>query len=86
LKYIKAAEVLPDKLLREIQKYVDGGMLYIPKAENHKQWGESTGSRTYYQRRNEDIKVRFKQGAKIDQLAFEYNLSTETIKKIVYRK
>ena len=31
MKYINAAEVLPETLLKELQSYVDGELLYIPK-------------------------------------------------------
>ena len=41
--YIKAVDVLPDELLSEIQKYVDGQMLYITrKCEEHSSWGEKS--------------------------------------------
>ena len=34
--YRKAVDVLPDDLISEIQKYIDGQMLYIPrKSEEH---------------------------------------------------
>ncbi len=29
MKYINAAEILPEKLLKEIQRYIDGGVLLI---------------------------------------------------------
>lgn len=32
MKYVNAAEILPDKLLKELQGYIDGELLYIPKA------------------------------------------------------
>ncbi len=32
MKYVNAAEILPEKLLKEIQTYMDGGVLYIPKS------------------------------------------------------
>lgn len=41
MKYVNAAEVLPEKLLRELQTYVDGELLYIPKASVKKEWGAS---------------------------------------------
>ena len=31
MRYIKAEEVLPGELIREIWKYVDGVTLYIPR-------------------------------------------------------
>ena len=37
--YRKAADVLPKQLIAEIQKYIDGEMLYIPrKCEEHSRW------------------------------------------------
>ena len=39
MKYINAAEILPEKLLREIQTYIDGDVLYIPKTSAKKVWG-----------------------------------------------
>ena len=38
MKYINAAEILPEQLLKELQKYVDGKVLYIPKASGKKEW------------------------------------------------
>ena len=32
MKYINAADVLPDELLNEILNYVDGELLYIPSS------------------------------------------------------
>ena len=31
MSYVNADEVLPEDLIREIQKYVDGKVLYIPR-------------------------------------------------------
>ena len=36
MKYKKASEILPDELLREVQKYIDGEALYIPKGKARK--------------------------------------------------
>lgn len=77
--------VLPEKLILEIQKYIQGETLYIPKQENaHKKWGTSSGGRLMLDRRNNAIKAAFANGSSIQALAKEYHLSTETIKKIVY--
>ncbi|MES9685485.1 hypothetical protein CN514_19080 [Bacillus sp. AFS001701] len=85
--YIKATAVLPEKLLLEIQKYVQGETLYIPKSEKvHKKWGSRSGTRKLIDNRNKAIKEAFKNGQSIEQLAKEYFLSIETIKKIVYTK
>ncbi len=86
MKYKNASEILPDKLLKEIQKYISGDVLYVPAEGKRKKWGSDTGARTYYEQRNEDIRNKyFEQKMSIDQLTDEYNLSEETIKKIIYR-
>lgn len=85
MKYINANKVLPEKLIAEIQKYVQGETLYIPKPETeHLKWGISSGGREILDRRNNTIRTSFISGSSIQQLAEEYFLSTETIKKIVY--
>jgi Mor family transcriptional regulator len=82
---MNANNVLPEKLIVEIQKYVQGETLYIPKPETeYLKWGTSSGGRRMLDRRNETIRNSFISGSSIQQLAEEYYLSTETIKKIVY--
>ena len=84
MKYRKASDVLPDELLKEVQKYVDGEALYFPKLKARKTWGENTGARNYYKQRNDEIRRKFSGGASVDALAREYNLSVDSIRKIVY--
>lgn len=85
MKYTNAMNVLPEKLILEIQKYIQGETLYIPKQESaHKKWGTSSGGRLMLDRRNHAIKAAFVNGSTIQALAKEYHLSAETIKKIVY--
>lgn len=86
MKYRKASEVFPDELLREIQKYSSGELIYIPKRTGRKEWGEASGAKTFYIQRNNEIRSKFRcQKTGIDELAEEYNLSPETVRKIVYR-
>lgn len=41
--YKNGKEVLPASLLREIQKYIQGELIYVPtKEEVRKRWGEKT--------------------------------------------
>lgn len=85
--YVKATTVLPEKLIMEIQKYVQGETIYIPKLDKtHHKWGTRSGTRKLIDDRNTSIKRKFKEGMTIDQLAEEHFLSLETIKKIVYSK
>lgn len=87
MKYINAIEVLPESLLNEVKKYIAGGVLYIPQAEGIKEpWGSKTGSRKEIISRNIQIKFEKENGKTIEELMYEYNLSYDTIKKIVYNK
>lgn len=85
MKYINAAEILPEKLLKELQTYIEGEVLYIPKASTKKQWGSLNGSRLFYLERNKEIQRLYKEGHSIDVLAKRYGLAHSTIKKIIYR-
>ena len=84
MKYINAAEILPEQLLKELQTYVDGEVLYIPKVSVKKEWGATSGARTFYRERNNEIQELFQEGYSIDILAERYGLAYSTIKKIVY--
>lgn len=71
----------------EVQEYIQGEYLYIPKAEGtRKKWGDNSGYRRNLSIRNDSIRKEFKNGATIDELAENYYLSGNTIKKIVYVK
>ncbi|OZI11805.1 hypothetical protein CEW92_09760 [Bacillaceae bacterium SAS-127] len=87
MKYVKATNVLPEQLIIEIQKYVQGETIYIPKQKkSYEPWGTRSGSRKTLDNRNSSIQQAFKNGQTIAQLAEDYFLSVETIKKIVYKK
>lgn len=86
MKYRNASEVLPDKLLQELQKYAAGEVLYVPADRERKKWGSSSGARVYYEQRNEEIRHKyFSLHTSIDALCDEFGLSYETVKKILYR-
>lgn len=87
MRYIKVETILPDDLVREIQKYVQGKYIYIPtELEKRKKWGENSGNRIYIQNRNKSIYSKYVNGYKIKDLAEEFFLSVDSIKKIVYGK
>jgi len=87
MKYINATEVLPFELLNEIQKYIAGEILYIPQPEGIKNpWGSQNGTRLEIKNRNKQIKLEKESGRSIQELMTKYNLSYDTIKKIVYLK
>ncbi|BCN29824.1 CD3324 family protein [Anaeromicropila herbilytica] len=87
MKYRNAKELLPEELLVEIQKYVNGELLYIPQGcAKRKGWGETSGIKSMLSSRNAVIRSKKMNGSSISELAYEYNLSYDTIKKIIYRK
>ena len=84
MKYINAAEILPERLLQELQTYSGGNILYVPKAVTKAGWGIESGPKTFYQERNRKIKTLFREGNSVDELALQYGLSSSTIKRIIY--
>lgn len=86
MKYINAAEVLPKTLLIEIQKHINGEILYIPYSNRHKGWGEKNGSKEYYKVRNKRIQELYHDIHSIEKISQEYGLAYETVRKIIYKK
>jgi len=87
MRYKKAEEIFPERLLKKVQKYAKGEMVYIPSPEGERKgWGENSGNRAHLQRRNSEIKSLFREGSSIDELTVAYCLSYDSIKKIVYSK
>ena len=87
MRYVNANEILPKHLLEEIQSYVQGDLIYIPKPEEQRlKWGVASGERKRLNERNQTMKALFKQGTSLEILSKDFCLSIETIKKIVYKK
>ena len=86
MKYENAKDILPAKLLEEVQKYAGGKLIYIPKVEKTKGWGEASGYRDKLNKRNAAICSRYSKGQSIMEIAEEFFLSPETVKKLVYGK
>ena len=82
--YMSADNVLPDELIEQIQRYVDGGYLYIPrKSSNQKAWGENNGTRTMLRKRNQYILDCYLTGMSVSKLAEEHFLSEKSIYRII---
>ena len=85
--YKKATEVLPTHLLEEVQRYINGELLYIPKPEAEKiGWGRLSGARDQIRKRNEAMVRAYQSGMSVGDIANAYYLSEDTIRKIVYGK
>lgn len=84
LGYKNGKKILPQELIKQIQQYIDGEVIYIPrKAENRKCWGECTYTKSVLDTRNKEIFCKYQKGAKVCDLAEEYHISTQGIYKII---
>ena len=86
MNYENAADILPEDLLKRVQKFAAGKLIYVPETIGKHSWGETSGYKRYLEERNQEIKEKFISGTPIENLADEYNLSVESIRKIVYTK
>ena len=86
MNYRKGSEVFPARLLKEIQEYVEGTMVYIPKKTRKAGWGSISGARQLIDRRNSKMINLFERGVSIADLAEQYHLGEDTVRKIVYRR
>lgn len=84
MKYRNASHILPDELLREIQKYTEGEAIYIPKMKEKKKWGEGSGARRFYEERNQKMREDYKAGMTVEDISDKYALSIDSVKRIVY--
>lgn len=90
MKYKNARDILPKDLLREVKKYAAGTLLYIPSEEAERQELQHNQPMTDFKQgllvRNQRIFNEFQSGKGINELADNYYLSLDTVKKIVYGK
>jgi len=86
LNYKNGKDVLPPSLLLELQQYIQGELLYIPKPRSERAgWGEKSGSRQLIERRNEEIYRHYVNGRTVAELERQYHLSGESIRKIILK-
>lgn len=86
MSYINAEKVLPAWLMDEIRSYTGDGLIYIPPDKSiRREWGSKSGAKQMLEARNNEIRTRKGKGVTVSQLANEYNLSEDTIKRILYR-
>lgn len=84
MKYEKAQNILPHGIIQLIQKYTDGGYIYIPrKSENKKSWGENTETKRYLKERDKEIFSKYSSGASVKILSEEYFLTESSIRRII---
>lgn len=82
--YVQALEVLPKDLIEQIQEYIDGQVIYIPKSKaNRCKWGQKTDTKAYFKERNAEIYHYFKNGMTILELSEKYFLTSKSIQRIL---
>lgn len=85
MSYINIYDVLPKEIVEQIQEYVEGVKVYIPKrADSRKSWGTSTDTKQLIASRNQQIRLEHQNGLSVSELAEKHFLAEKTIQKIVY--
>ena len=84
--YIKAEEILPEELIRQIQKYADGVYIYIPRKPGARRpWGQKTSYKTELEIRNDQIRKDYAAGERVAALSRKYHLSEKSIRRILQK-
>ena len=86
MSYIKAEEILPEELIRQIQQYADGVYLYIPRKPGTRHpWGQDTAYKAELNIRNSRIRKDHDDGHSIAALSQKYHLSEKSIRRILQK-
>ena len=84
MSYIKAEEILPEELIRQIQEYADGVYIYIPRKPGTRHpWGQETDYKAELKARNDRIRRDHAAGASVAALSHEYHLTEKSIRRIL---
>lgn len=84
MNYQNSIELLPKELIEQVQKYIDGKVIYIPKKQiNKKHWGENTDTKQVLASRNNQICLERQNGMTIKQLSEKYFLTEKSIQRIL---
>lgn len=87
MSYKRAIYILPHELLEQVQKYVDGEFIYIPrKSGNKKEWGTKTSTRKELQQRNIQIYEDYLARNSQQELSEKYFLSLKSIQRIIRKQ
>ena len=84
MSYIKAEEILPEELIRQIQEYADGVYIYIPRKPGTRHtWGQETDYKAELKIRNDRIRSDYAVGTNVVALSCKYHLSEKSIRRIL---
>lgn len=77
-------KLLPKELVEQIQEYIEGQTIYIPKQQKKRcKWGEKTDTKSYLKRRDLEIYSSFKEGTSVMELSEKYFLTPKSIQRII---
>ncbi|BFT69904.1 MULTISPECIES: CD3324 family protein [Paenibacillus] len=86
MSYKNGKDVLPPNLLKQLQEYIQGEIVYIPKKEQKRAgWGENNGTRIIIERRNQEIFRLYQTGSTVMELIKVFHLSEDSIRKIIVK-
>ncbi|MBN2794416.1 MAG: phosphotransferase [Clostridia bacterium] len=87
MRYVNGNSVLPQDLIKEIRKYVEGLYVYIPKGEDK---SRKTNTETNFHKevkiRNSRIYDQFLSGKPVEEIALQNYLSEKSIRRIILIK
>ena len=84
MSYIKAEEILPEELIRQIQEHIDGVYIYIPRKPGTRHpWGQETDDKAELKIRNDRIRSDYAAGTSVAALSRNYHLSEKSIRRIL---
>ena len=87
MSYIKAEEILPEELIRQIHEYADGVYIYIPRKPGTRHpWGQETDYKAELKLRNDRIRSDYAAGTSVVALSCKYHLSEKSIRRILQKK
>ena len=87
MSYIKAEEILPEELIRQIQEYADGVYIYIPRKPGTRHaWGQETDYKAELKLRNDRIRRDYAAGLGVSALSRKYHLSEKSIRRILQKE
>lgn len=87
MNYRNGKDFLPENLLSQLQEFVEGELIYIPrKSDQRAGWGAVNGTRSRIEQRNLEIQQRFATGISIRELSTQYHLSEDSIRKVLQKR
>ena len=85
MKHVNANEILPEELLTMLQKYYQGGYLYIPK-KNYCEVRQPTDYMMELEKRNQHIYLKRLEGRTNREIGNIYHLSESSVRRIVSKE